>query len=181
MQIIGARERPYDWVIATEDQTLAALRSLDAQSRIPADALPILPGKSREHLFLKIGLSRILSQNGIRTPPFRVANNAKEAAAAARELGYPVMIKIDASSGGAGVFNCGDDAAIAALPPIFAKPVLVQKEIAGPELDLSGIFLEGELVHFAYSRVEARTRRYGASFCAAFVPPPWWSRPCSTS
>lgn len=39
-------------------------------------------------------------------PSFFVATNIKESCEAAEKIGYPVFLKIDASSGGSGVFEC---------------------------------------------------------------------------
>lgn len=160
---IAARGRSYDWIITTDDDLLAAIRSLVEQSRASPELLPVLPGANRTHLYSKIGLSRIFSEHGIRTPPYRIANRREDVATAARELGYPVMIKADASSGGAGTVLCMNEDDLAALRGALKTAVLVQKHIAGQEIDLSGIFLGGDLVHLSYSIITGRAGRFGIS------------------
>lgn len=58
------------------------------------------------HIYSKIRLSQLLSTTNIRTPPFAIAHNLDEAAHHANSLGFPIIVKIDASSGGFGVFEC---------------------------------------------------------------------------
>jgi hypothetical protein len=78
-----------------------------------------------------------------------------EACKAAEDLGYPVLLKVDASGGGGGVYNCLSSADFYCLnADIWLKSVLIQKKIHGRDLDLSALFLEGELIHFSYSKVE---------------------------
>ena len=81
---------------------------------------------------------------------------------AAKQLGYPIFLKEDASGGGSGVHRCECDGDVLQHEGLFsAEPVLVQKEIIGRELDLSAIYVEHQLVHFAFSRVERSYEHFG--------------------
>jgi ATP-grasp domain len=168
--VVRIREKPYDWVIATDDLTLRAL----AQDWAPGTQLKFLPSTTPEnlaHLCSKIGLSRVLSAGGIRTPPFRIAQNHEEAIEAASAIGYPVMLKVDFSGGGEGVHECAQEADIVALRHLFSEqPLLVQKKIEGTVLDLSAIYFEGELVHFTYSTYERTSKRFGISVVRTYYP-----------
>jgi len=161
----------YDWVIASDDDTLSALQSLDWPSQHRPAYLPVWSEKYRRHLHSKIGLSRVLSAGGIKTPAYRVAADPGEAISAAREIGYPVLLKVDASAGGEGVFECLGDTDIAARAQLFAAgPMLVQKKIDGVELDLSALYFDERLIHFGYSRVERALHRFGASVVRTYYP-----------
>lgn len=151
---IAGREEAYGWVIACDDETLRSMSEMSWPAGREPKHLP-LRMQEPSHIYSKIGLSRVLSQKGVRTPEFRVAFGCREAIEAARELGYPVYLKLDSANGGAGVFPCCCDGEIERLEPKFdAGPMLVQERIEGPELDLSAVYFEGELVHFAYSVVD---------------------------
>jgi hypothetical protein len=168
--IVHIREKPYDWVIATDDLTLRALAQ-DWPTGTPLEFLPSTTPENLRHLCSKIGLSRVLSARGIRTPPFRIAQNHEEAIEAARATGYPVMLKVDFSGGGDGVHECAQDADIVALRHLFSgQPLLVQKKIEGTELDLSAIYFDRELVHFTYSKCERRSKRFGLSVVRTYYP-----------
>lgn len=166
---VRGHPRAYDWVIASDDDALLVLSKLEWPPGKKPRYLPVGEGERRLHLYSKTGLSRVLSAGGIKTPAYRVARDCGEAATAARELGYPVFLKADASSGGAHVFECRSDADIAAQSRSFAAgPLLVQKKIEGAELDLSAIYFEGKLVHFTYSRIERTVSRFGPSALRAY-------------
>lgn len=170
---ICARERPYDWVIAADDFVLKKLGGMDW----PEGASPRFLSQKRQggidHLFSKIGLSRALEAGGIRTPPFEVAASWQEAAEWAEGQGYPVLLKVDASGGGYGVYECNCEAEMEQLGGLFRSgAVLVQKKIEGRELDLSGIYFDRQLVHFSYARVEKVQRRFGPSILRTYYPLP---------
>ena len=168
---IRDRARPYDWVIATEDTTLAALAALAWPPEFRPRHFPIAKEEVLGHVYSKIGLSRALSAGGIKTPAFRVARTHAMAISAAREIGYPVLIKVDASAGGEGVHECGGEADLVARRHVFdARPVLIQKKIQGVELDLSAIYFEGELVHFSYSTIERTRGPFGLSVVRSYYP-----------
>ena len=170
-EVVRIRNKPYDWVMATDDLTLRALAQLEWPSGMRLKFLPSTTPENLHHLCSKIGLSRVLSAGGIRTPPFRIARDHKEAIEAASAIGYPVMLKVDFSSGGEGVHACAEDADVVGLGHLFGEhPLLVQKKIEGTELDLSAIFFDGELVHFTYSTFERTLKRFGVSAVRTYYP-----------
>lgn len=170
---ICGRAKPYDWVIPGDDKTLKALGALDWPAWARPRFLPADGERCDSHLFSKIGLSKLLSAGGIQTPAFRLAASCGDAVTAANLLGYPVFLKVDASSGGVGVHKCECDGDVRQHESLFAKErALVQKEIRGRELDLSAIYVESRLVHFAYSRVERALEHFGPSVLRTYYPLP---------
>lgn len=152
---ICTRERPYDWVIAGDDETIWRLSRLDWPPGAEPRYLPRTRAGLVAHIYSKIGLSRALTIGALKTPPFRVASSCAEAVSAAGELGYPVLVKTDSDNGGNGVYRCESADDVWKLGAVFGSgPLLVQGWIAGRELDLSAIFFEQKLVHFAYSVIE---------------------------
>ena len=169
--VVRRRGKPYDWVIATDDLTLRALALLEWPPGMRLKFLPSTTPENLLHLCSKIGLSRVLSAGGIRTPPFRIARNLEEAIEGASAIGYPVMLKVDFSGGGEGVHECAHDADIVALRHLFSEqPLLVQKKIEGTTLDFSAIYFDGELVHFSDSICKRRLKQFGLSAVRTYYP-----------
>ncbi len=168
--LTASRAKPYDWVIVTNDAILGEVVAWERRTGRQSCLLPLQKGANRRHLFSKIGLSRTLAEAGIRTPAFRAVTSRAEACEAAREIGYPVLVKRDASGGGTGVFCCHDEAALAALPDVWDEPVLIQRKIEGTLLDLSAIYLDGMLVHFSYSVLQRTVSRFGPSSLRRYYP-----------
>jgi hypothetical protein len=145
----------FDFIVIADDHTLRNILNSNLTISQKSKLLPVNSVTDFDHIYSKIGLSKILQKNGINTPNFIVASNISQAHQAAENLGYPVMIKIDSSSGGFGVFECNDSDSINSLnPKIFESPVLIQKKIIGQEIDLSGLYRNGQLIHFSYSEIK---------------------------
>jgi len=159
----------YDLVIIGDDVTIRLL----LQSNLPAQTkLKLLPVTSQihySHLFSKIGLSQALETGKVLTPKYGVANSTSELIPLANGLGYPVVVKVNASFGGQGVFICQSDYDIADLAPKLAQypnfsfPVLVQEKIEGLCLDLSAFYQDGKLIYFCHAVEEKHTSPLGPS------------------
>ena len=170
---MAGRTKPYDWVIAADDRTLRRMGSYPWPAELRPRLLPVVEAGHANHLFSKVGLSRGFAAGGVQTPPFHVAASAGEAQEWANEHGYPVFLKVDSSGGGYGVYECACADEIGMQEALFASPpVLVQKKIDGVEVDLSAIFLDHELVHFSYARIEKAMRRFGPSVLRTYFPLP---------
>ncbi|MES2677502.1 MAG: hypothetical protein V4612_04220 [Pseudomonadota bacterium] len=145
----------YDLIVVTEDTTLKHILESDLTTQQKLKIIPVQKEENLQHIYSKIALSKILSTANVNTPAFEIANCFEEAINYANKLGYPVMIKIDASGGGSGVFECQNDNDFAALKKeIFKQPLLIQKKIIGTELGLPAFYRDGKLVHFSYAKIE---------------------------
>lgn len=154
----------YDWIIPTEDGVLIEILSSHLPLETKLKILPIQTEKNFSHLYSKIGLSKIFSAQGVLTPPFLIAQGVTEVLAAAEKIGYPVLVKRDCSGGGNGVFEIQNSSALYSLnAQILEESLLIQKVIKGVELDLSGIYFEGKLIHFNYAKVEKVCSKFGIS------------------
>ncbi len=159
----------YDLIVSADDTTLKVIldSNLDLERKI--SFLPVISEKYLGHIASKINLSYLLSEAQILTPPFLVIRTREEAVQAALNLGFPVMIKVDFSGGGEGVFECREIADIAKIPQEkFSQPLLVQKKIMGHEIDLSGMFRQGELIYFAHSLFEKTATKFGPSLLRTY-------------
>jgi hypothetical protein len=145
----------YDFIIACDDSTLKNILEADIAIKDKLKLLPVNGEKDLKHIYSKIRLSKILLEANINTPDFVVVNSFGEAVNAAQKLGYEVLVKVDSSGGGDGVFECKKQSDFNLIDPkIFDSPLLIQKKINGVELDLSALYRDGKLVHFSYSEIK---------------------------
>jgi phosphoribosylaminoimidazole carboxylase (NCAIR synthetase) len=59
------------------------------------ELLPIQTIKNLDHIYSKIGLSKVFQEFGVITPEFRIAKDKSELKKSVESLGYPVLVKID--------------------------------------------------------------------------------------
>lgn len=155
----------YALIVCGDDDTLTAIQ----MSRLPENKkiklLPIVTMANATHLHSKIALSQILHTNHIPTPQFGIATNPGELQNQVINIGYPVMIKVDQSGGGFGVYSCENADEFKKLGRLQLQyPLLIQKKVSGKVADLSGFYQNGKLIHFTYSEFEKTIHgNYGPS------------------
>ena len=140
-------------VVPCDDDLVREVRDAAIDDATKCLLLPIAGPEHLGHVGSKVGLARALEKAGVPAPRFAVVESADALVAACEGLGYPLVVKVDESGGGQGVFACGSRAeaeALAARP--IRLPLLVQELIDGDLLDLSGFFRGGRPVHFVYNR-----------------------------
>ena len=106
---------------------------------------------------------KLLEAYGVPVVPERLAADADDAAAAARELGFPVVVKTATagahkSDTGGVAFDLGDEEAVRASATRIGCPVLVQSQIVGGAELLAGVVQDpvfGPLVAFGPGGVYA--------------------------
>lgn len=154
----------YELIVVCDDRTLKFIAESNLTIEKKLQLLPVISEKDFKHIYSKIGLSQVLSEASITTPPFSIARNIQQAIAASEKLEYPVMIKSDSEGGGHEVFECFNSSDIAAIDSkIFDLPILVQKKIEGVELDLTAFYRNSQLIHFSYSKIEKVIKKFGPS------------------
>lgn len=161
----------YELIVVTDDNVLKAIVESPLSPEDKLKLLSICGEENLPHIFSRVGLAKTLFSQGVRTPAFRVVSSLAEARVAAQEIGFPVMLKTDFSGNGTGIFECQCDQDIEKAPEeIYHTLFLVQKKIIGRELDLSAIYFEGELIHFAHAEVLEVTHLYGPSKLRRYTP-----------
>ena len=160
----------YSLIVIGDDNTLKKILNSDLSAEEKVKLLPIQAIKNLDHVYSKIGLSKVFREFGINTPAFCIAKNKSELKKSVEFLGYPVLVKIDSSGGGFGVFECSSNVDVEVfLSKLHTYPVLIQKKIQDVELDLSGIYQNSELINFSYSRIERVNGKFGASVLKTYV------------
>jgi len=157
--------QPYQLIVITDDLTLKIILDSHLTCSQKTALLPVLSHEHFSHLYSKIGLSHLFKKHHVLTPDFFIAHEFAEITQKIPQLGYPVLIKIDSSGGGEGVFACNHAQDLASLQfKLSCYPVLVQKKIPGMVIDVSGFFQQGRLIHFDYSTFEqVGPNQFGAS------------------
>lgn len=168
---IEKRPDDYDWIIVCEDHLLREILQVKTSDDLKLKILPVMSVRDFAHISSKTGLAKIFAAAGVPTPSFEIAYNVEESIQAARRLSFPVFLKSDSSSAGRGVHECSDDDGIRNAYALAAsQPVLIQKKAEGELVDLSAIFLEGNLVHFSYSRTVKVMGKFGPSIVRDYRP-----------
>ncbi|MFZ1548306.1 MAG: hypothetical protein WAT12_14625 [Candidatus Nitrotoga sp.] len=160
----------YSLIVIGDDNTLKKILNSDLSAEEQLELLPIQTIKNLDHIYSKIGLSRVFREFGINTPEFCIAKDKSELERSVESLGYPVFVKVDSSGGGFGVFECSSNGDVQILlNKLQTYPVLLQKKIQGINLDLSGFYQDSKLIHFSYSRIERANGKFGASALRTYV------------
>ncbi len=154
----AARAEPVHGLVATDERTayIAAL----AAERLGLSGNP--PAAVRA-AWSKLRFRRAMTAAGQPQPRFRAlpSDRGSDVARAAREIGYPVVIKPLHLSGSRGVMRADDDAELAAradrLRALLADPevvavdadaagqLLVESFVPGPEIAFEGLLVGGQL------------------------------------
>jgi hypothetical protein len=163
-------KKKYALVVIGDDPTLGKILHSDLSPAEKLALLPVVSDKHFAHVFSKVGLSRAFKRHGLLTPDFCIANNEHELKNAIRELGYRVFIKLDSSSGGAGVFeNSCEDGYENLANKIKTYPVVVQKKISGVEVSMEAFYQNSTLIHFSYSTQEKYKYKFGPTLVRRYA------------
>ncbi len=154
----------YDLIVPFDDAVLKDILDSDLSLEKKLRLLPVNSEKDFKHLSSKIGLIEVLRKSDVLVPQSFVVKDVSEAFKYADILGFPLLIKIDFSSGGDGVFecNCIDDLN-KILQRNLVTPFLIQRKIMGQEYDLSAFYQRGTLVNFNYSAILKMIKKFAPS------------------
>lgn len=144
----------YDWIVLTEDEAIEAANTYITNKEIAVQILPVKSLENRELLASKANLSRLAQKHGLLTPVFAMYDEQTENS----KVPFPLLLKIDRSSGGEGVFFCADEPTLQETLTSFTdtqkKSLVLQEYISGPNLSVEALFKDGELLMHACSKVE---------------------------
>jgi predicted ATP-grasp superfamily ATP-dependent carboligase len=160
----------YDLIVSCSDHELKIIKDSNLSESLKLKILPVIHRDFFKHLCSKIELSKIFKKNHISSPAFKVVKKFEDINDLAKKLGYPVLLKIDYSGGGAGTFRLNHSVDILNIPSIYrGQNLLLQKYIDGKLLDISGFYQKGRLVHFSFSEfIETATNPFGPSIVKKF-------------
>jgi hypothetical protein len=163
-------KKKYTLVVIGDDPTLGKILRSNLSPEEKLALLPVVSDQHFAHIFSKVGLSQAFRRHGLLTPDFRIANDEHELKDVLRELGHPVFIKVDSSSGGTGVFeNSCEDGHENHADTIKTYPLLVQKKISGIEVSMEAFYQNSNLIHFAYSTQEKYKYKFGPTLVRRYA------------
>ncbi len=158
-------------VVPCDDDLIREVRDAAIDGAAKCRLLPITGPEHLGHFGSKVGLARALERAGVAAPRFAVVESAGDLVAACETVGYPLVVKVDESGGGQGVFACGSRAEAEALAARSLRlPLLVQEMIDGDLIDLSGFFRGGRPCHFVYNQYMKNVgSRFGVSILRRYT------------
>lgn len=117
-----------------------------------------LQGDVAENFLDKSRMREIWNKSGLSQPEFAVVQNLQSALQAAKEIGYPVIVKPASSGGGGrGVFRVDSERDLSETYPRsveqnrYSDRILVEKFIVGVESSLELILVDGQATLLAIS------------------------------
>lgn len=172
IKLIKKNPNKYQWIVVCEDQLLLDILNTSTTDEIKLKILPVLSTKDFRHLFSKIGLAEVLSENGIKSPNYACARNVAEAIAISHKLNFPLLLKKNSSHGGQGIIECANQNDLEKASEFFKDgPALLQEKLSGDMVDLSAIYQQGNLIHYSHSYIVRCTGRFGPSVVRDYVLP----------
>jgi len=151
------KAQKYDWVVLGDDD---AIRFANRGIRDASLACKVLPLSRLEYRYMlgsKAGLSRACERSGILSPSYRIYEAGKSPEVLVRGLSYPLLLKVDESSGGEGVLFCKDLPALqenlGRIPSRQLQGLVFQEYIEGDNVAVEALYREGFLLAYAYSEV----------------------------
>jgi len=165
----------YDWILFYDEASPQEILSSNLAISEKIALLPICNEENLTHLLSKVGLARVFKEHNIPTPPFSIAKNRGEVATQMTEVGFPLLLKLDTSSGGFGIRELTKEEDLYSIPDeFFSQKILIQKKIEGDTFDVSALFLEGTLIHFNCAREDKKCDSpFGISYLRTYHSLPY--------
>lgn len=134
----------YDHICMVDDVAIRIMNEYVTDDNLARKILPITKLEHRKFLGSKIAFSKFCKEHHFLTPDFEVYENI-------RTIDFPVLLKVDHSQGGKGVFYCDDEITFNK----FAQPgMVIQKYIKGELIGIEAYFHQGRLIASACSQVQ---------------------------
>ncbi len=133
----------YDHVCLVDDVAIRILNEYIIDTQLALKILPISKLDNRKFLGSKIEFSQFCKDNNFVTPEFEIYQGE-------RHIDFPLLLKVDQSQGGKGVFYCDNELSFNTI----VKPgMVIQKYIKGDLIGIEAYFHQGKLIASACSLV----------------------------
>jgi len=155
----------YDWIIPGDDIIIRLLNEKITSEEVFYKIMPLTKIQNRDILGSKKGFQELCDLYNIKAPRYMIYNEGLAPAQISEYMGYPLMIKMDKSEGGFGVFLCENETEmIANLAKVTDKTNLVfQQYITGYEVNTELLCKDGELIVYNYSKRLKTIGKFGVS------------------
>ena len=155
----------YDWIIPGDDVIIRLLNDRITDEALFYKIMPLTKIENRELLGSKAGFSELCTRYDIQTPKYLVYKEGATAAEIGQYVGYPLLMKLDKSEGGYGVFLCKTEDELAKnLTNVQDKENIVfQQFIQGYDINTEVLYKSGKLMVYSYSKTITVMGNFGVS------------------
>lgn len=158
------KTKKYDWIILADDSALqrvsdaiAEIDSNEDRENLAKLLLPLTKKENRLTLGSKAGLHLLCQKYSILSPKSTVYDRSTAPEKSLGNISFPLLLKVDRSMGGSGVFLCKNieevNAQLSKLNDFEKQNLLFQEYIDGDNCSVEAIFNSGVLVSYAFSVV----------------------------
>lgn len=165
LELINKESDKYDWIIPGDDIIIRLLNEQLKDEALFYKIMPLTKIEHRDLLGSKAGFSTLCTRYNISTPRYMVYEQGVTLSEVAAKVGFPMMVKLDKSEGGYGVYLCNDSRELeTTFSSITNKELLVfQQFINGYEINTEVLFRNNVLLAYAYSRRLKCFGKFGVS------------------
>ena len=162
----------YNWIIPGDDVIIRMLNDVVTDPVLFRKIMPLTQIANRRILGSKAGFSTICEQFNILTPRFMIYKEGMNAREIADYMKFPLLIKVDQSEGGYGVFKCDNQEEMEKrLASVVKKENLVfQQFIKGYDVNVEVLYRDGHLLVYNYSKTTRIMGQFGVSTQRLFYP-----------
>ena len=155
----------YQWIIPGDDIIIRILNEKIKDTTLFYKVMPLSKIENRELLGSKKGFSELCTNHGIRTPKYLVYNDKLSIDDIVESVGFPMMVKLDKSEGGFGVFLCNErEELVKTVAGITdRKNMVFQQFIDGHEVNTEILTRNGRLLVYNYSKRLRTIGKFGVS------------------
>lgn len=167
----------YDWIVLGDDFAARFVARHIRDDALFSKLAQLIKPENRQLLGSKAGLSLLCSEYGIPTPAYAFLWEGADSALCAEKVSFPLLLKVDESAGGSGVFRCENPEELSAvllrIEEADKENLVLQKYIVGENIAVEALYKRGALVTYAYSIVTKTLRgEFGVSSERRYVPRP---------
>ncbi len=151
------KAQKYDWVVVGDDVALKILNDHITDEHLARMILPVSKLENRMMVGSKAGLHLLCKEYGITSPEGFVYESLFQMQKLLATFSFPLLLKIDTSGAGEGVFFCNTmdevEARLKILKDDQKKSLLFQEYISGDLVGVEALFREGNLLAYNFSIV----------------------------
>ncbi len=151
------REKEYDFVVVTDDFTLRIVNDNLMETDLAGVILPLSTLENRMLLGSKAGLHTLCEKYGIVSPVTAIYDPSVGVGKIFEHISFPLLLKVDISGGGNGVFLCKNEDEVRTRLQSFTETekrnLVFQRYIHGDHCGVEAFFGKGNLLAYAFSGV----------------------------
>ncbi len=162
------KHETYDWIVFGDDVAIRLASKYSETIPLLKNILPISNIQNRFILGSKAGFSLACTKYNILTPSYEIYTDEKTLTQKAEKVSFPLLLKVDESAGGSGVFRCNSLPEVThhihTLNESEKHNLVLQKYITGENIGVEAIYKNGILIMYSYAKItKTLTSEFGIS------------------